>query len=80
LNYPSHCIFYNKIYVLRNNEKFQDDELEKIKINKKKKSNNIGVLNSPCKNVDEDKKINHADCGLESLPSTHRYLKSTIII
>jgi len=51
----------------------QDEPNKLVESNKKKKTNNI-VLNSLCKTVYENKKINHDNNVLESPASAHKYL------
>lgn len=50
----------------------QDEPSKLVGPNKKNKTNNM--LNSLCKTVYENKKINHGDNVLESPTSAHKYL------
>lgn len=68
-----YCIVYNyNTHFFRNNEMVQDEPSKLVGPNKKNKTNNM--LNSLCKTVYENKKINHGDNVLESPTSAHKYL------
>ncbi|CAH1715409.1 uncharacterized protein LOC114123537 [Aphis gossypii] len=60
-----------KSFKEKNNEMVLD-EPNMLESNKKKKTNNI-ILNSLCKTLYEDKKINHSDNVLESPTSAHNH-------